>query len=258
MSELGKKFEELVSISRHLRGPDGCPWDRKQTLETIKSYIVEEAYEVIQAIEEGDDKELIEELGDLLYQVVFVSQIKEEEGAFGIYEVIAALCEKLIRRHPHVFGDMKAKNAEEAVRRWHSEKLKEKGRKKRLLEIPRSMPSVMRAQRIGEKVSQVGFDWSDVGGVVEKLREELSELEKEIEKGDREGIEKEWGDLFFTLVNLGRFLKLDTENVAHKAIDKFVKRFSLLEDKAKKEGKEISSISTDEMNVLWEKIKEEI
>ncbi|MCI0481959.1 MAG: MazG family protein, partial [Candidatus Dadabacteria bacterium] len=144
-----KSFEDLVNLSTHLRSPEGCPWDREQTLDTLKSYIIEEAYEVVQAIETGDRDELIEELGDLLYEVLFASQITEEGGGFSIYDVIDRLHNKLVRRHPHVFGEKKASNAEEAVKRWHSQKLKEKSRKRRLLHIPRTMPSLLRAQRVG-------------------------------------------------------------------------------------------------------------
>ena len=252
-----KSFEDLVDLSLHLLGPEGCPWDREQTLDTLKSYIIEEAYEVVQAIESGDRDELVEELGDLFYEVLFASQIARESMGFGINDVIDVLHNKLVRRHPHVFGEEKAANAEEAVKRWHAQKLKEKSRKRRLLHIPRTMPSLLRAQRVGEKASQVGFDWSGAGEVVSKVREELSELEAEIKSGDVSGIEKEWGDLVFSLVNLGRHLNLDAEGAAHKAIDSFIERFGKIEDKAESRGKELSELSLGEMDELWEEVKKE-
>lgn len=252
-----KSFEDLVKLSIHLRSPEGCPWDREQTLDTLKSYIIEEAYEVVQAIESRDRDELVEELGDLFYEVLFASQIAEESQGFGIDDVIDRLHNKLVRRHPHVFGEEKAANAEEAVKRWHSEKLKEKSRKRRLLHIPRTMPSLLRAQRVGEKASQVGFDWSGAGEVISKVREELSELEDEMKNGDASAIEKEWGDLVFSLVNLGRHLNLDAEGAAHKAIDSFIERFGKIEDKAESRSKELSELSLGEMDELWEEVKKE-
>jgi tetrapyrrole methylase family protein/MazG family protein len=252
-----KSFEDLVNLSIHLRSPEGCPWDREQTLDTLKSYIIEEAYEVIQAIESGDRDELAEELGDLLFEVIFASGIAEEDGGFSIYDVVDRLHDKLVRRHPHVFGEEKAANAEEAVKRWHSQKLKEKSRKRRLLHIPRTMPSLLRAQRVGEKASQVGFDWSGADEVIAKVREELSELEEEMKNADAAGVEKEWGDLVFSLVNLGRHLKIDAEGAAHKAIDSFIERFGRIEDKAEARGKELSELSLAEMDELWEEVKKE-
>lgn len=250
-------FDRLIEISRYLRSPEGCPWDREQTLDTLKAYIIEEAYELVQAIEEDDTPGLVEELGDHLYQVVFASQIAEEEDRFGINDVLEELCDKLVRRHPHVFGDERADNAGEAVKKWHSRKLEEKSGKRKLLGIPRSMPSVLRAQRVGEKVSQVGFDWNSPSEVIEKLREELEELEREIDQNDdKTALEREWGDLFFTVVNLGRLLGLDTENAAHSSVDKFIKRFGELEELAGKQGKTLTDLSTSEMELLWKRVKD--
>lgn len=257
MKNGNNEFERLVKLSKYLRSPDGCPWDREQTLDTLRSFIIEEAYELVQAIDSGERDELIEELGDHLYQVVFASQIAEEDQSFNIYDVLESLCDKLVRRHPHVFGDEKADNAREAVRKWHSQKLKEKSRKRRLLEIPAAMPSVLRAQRVGEKVSQVGFDWDNTEDVVKKLREELSELEREIGKSDSAGAEKEWGDLFFALVNLGRHLGLDTESTAHSSINKFIERFGRVEEKAEKLGKNLADLDINEMETMWQQVKSE-
>jgi len=252
-----KNFNDLVELSKHLRSPEGCPWDREQSLSSVTPYIIEEAYEAVQAIELKDKDEIIEELGDLFFQVIFVSQIASEDGEFDIEEVIDRLHNKLVRRHPHVFGDEMAKDAEEAIKTWHRQKLKEKSRKRRLLEIPRTMPSLLRAHRVGEKASQVGFDWKSAEEVLPKVREELVELETEIKNQNKPGIEKEWGDLVFSLVNLGRHLKLDSEGAAHKAIDSFINRFSKVEDKAEAKGKELSGLTIEEMDKLWEEVKSE-
>ena len=252
-----KNFNDIVELSKHLRSPEGCPWAREQSLDSVTPYIIEEAYEVVQAIELKDKDEIIEELGDLFFQVIFASQIASEDGEFDIEEVIDRLHNKLVRRHPHVFGDEKAKDAEEAIKTWHRQKLKEKSRKRRLLEIPRTMPSLLRAHRVGEKASQVGFDWKNAQQVLPKVKEELNELEVEINNKNRNGIEKEFGDLVFSIVNLGRHLKLDSESTAHKAIDSFINRFSKVEDKAQEKGKELSGLTIEEMDELWEEVKSE-
>ncbi|HSG32786.1 MAG TPA: nucleoside triphosphate pyrophosphohydrolase [Thermodesulfobacteriota bacterium] len=252
---MSKKFEDLVELARYLRSPEGCPWDKEQDLQKLKSYIIEEAYEAVQAIESEDVDEITEELGDLFFQVIFAAQIGQEEKKFDIDVIINSLHNKLIRRHPHVFGEKKAKNAEEAVKSWQTQKLKEKKRKRTLLEIPRDMPALLRAQRVGEKASNVGFDWQDSHDVLQKVDEELNELKVEIKKGDAEGIEQEWGDLIFTLVNLGRHLKIDGESSAHQAVNKFISRFSRIEEKAKQQGKQLSELSLGEMDSIWNEIK---
>src|SRR3972149_5877632 len=252
-----KSFEELVELSKFLRSPEGCPWDREQTLNTLRTFILEEAHEVIQAIEMNDIEELKEELGDLLYEILFASQICNEEGKFTVEDVVNQLYYKLVRRHPHVFGEEKAKDAEEAVKRWHGEKLKEKSRKRNLLQIPRSLPSLLRAQRVGEKASQVGFDWEKTQDVIKKVKEELGELQKAIQTNEQNLIEKEWGDLIFSLVNLARFLKIDAEVSAHKAIDVFIERFNRIEEIAKEMDKALSELTLKEMDGLWEEVKRE-
>jgi tetrapyrrole methylase family protein/MazG family protein len=258
MSEKRNKertFQDLVELCEYLRGKDGCPWDKEQKLETLEAFIIEEAYEVVGAIESGDIDELEEELGDLLYQIVFASQICREEGKFGMDDVVTGLYNKLVRRHPHVFGEEKAKNAEEALKRWHGEKLKEGSSKTKLLEIPRSMPSLLRAQRVGEKASHVGFDWNSAKDVIEKVKEELKELQIELEGGSKESMEKEWGDLIFSLVNLARHLKIDAESVSHRSVDNFISRFRSLEGMAREMNKDLSELSINEMDELWDKIK---
>ncbi|MGH7910052.1 MAG: nucleoside triphosphate pyrophosphohydrolase [Thermodesulfobacteriota bacterium] len=252
-----KSFEDLVELSKFLRSPEGCPWDREQTLNTLRTFILEEAHEVIQAIEMNDIEELKEELGDLLYEILFASQICNEEGKFTVEDVVNQLYYKLVRRHPHVFGEEKAKDAEEAVKRWHGEKLKEKTRKRNLLQIPLSLPALLRAQRVGEKASQVGFDWEKTQDVIKKVKEELGELQKAIQTHEQNLIEKEWGDLIFSLVNLARFLKIDAEVSAHKAIDVFIERFQRIEEKAKERDKSLSELTLKEMDELWEEVKRE-
>ncbi|HWP93160.1 MAG TPA: nucleoside triphosphate pyrophosphohydrolase [Thermodesulfobacteriota bacterium] len=252
-----RSFQDVVELSKYLRSPEGCPWDREQTLNTLKSFIIEEAYEVIQAIEADDTQELKEELGDLLYEIIFASQISSEEGKFNIDDVVDQLYYKLVRRHPHVFGEEKAKDAEEAVKRWHGEKMKEKERKRTLLQIPRSMPALLRAQRVGEKASQVGFDWAKPEDVIEKVKEELAELESAIQSDLKNSIEKEWGDLIFSLVNLARHLKLDSESTAHRAVDQFIERFSKVEEKAREKGRDLSELNLKEMDELWEEVKKD-
>jgi len=250
-----KTFDDIVSLARRLRAPGGCPWDREQTLESLRAYVLEEAYEVIQAIELGDTDGLVEELGDFLFQVVFISQIASEEGKFGIGDVTQRLHDKLIRRHPHVFGEKKAKNADEALRTWNAEKLKEKKGKSDLEEIPRAMPSLMRAQRVGEKAARAGFDWNDVSSVLAKVKEELLELEREMEAGEKNRSREEWGDLVFSVVNLARHLDIDAETTSHGAVEKFIERFSRFEEKARTGEKEISALSMEQMDEIWEEVK---
>lgn len=250
-----KAFDDIVSLARRLRAPGGCPWDREQTLESLRAYVLEEAYEVIQAIELGDTDGLIEELGDFLFQVVFISQIASEEGKFDVGDVTQRLHDKLVRRHPHVFGEKKARDAEEALRTWNAEKLKEKKGKPDLGEIPRAMPSLMRAQRVGEKAARSGFDWRDASSVLAKVKEELSELEREMEAGKKGRSREEWGDLVFSVVNLARHLGIDAETASHGAVEKFIGRFSRLEEKARTGGKEVDALSMEQMDEIWEEVK---
>lgn len=250
-----KTFDDIISLSRRLRAPGGCPWDRAQTLESLRPYVLEEAYEVIQAIEGGNDAELIEELGDFLFQVVFISQIAHEEERFDTGDVIRELHDKLVRRHPHVFGEKKARNPEEALKTWNSIKLKEKTKPPPLDEIPRAMPSLLRAQRVGEKASRRGFDWPGAWEVVRKIREELAELESALKCEDSEEAGREWGDLVFTAANLARHLGIDAETAAHSAVEKFLKRFSLLEQNLEARGKSIPDLSAEEIDALWEEVK---
>jgi tetrapyrrole methylase family protein/MazG family protein/ATP diphosphatase len=220
---------------RRLLAPDGCPWDREQTFETLRKYALEEACEVIDAIDSGDRKAIREELGDLLLQVVFQAELGRSEGAFAIDDVVSGIVDKLVHRHPHVFGDLDAKDADEVLRNWEKIKAKEKGERGILGGVPRSLPALTRAARIGEKVERVGFDWPDARGSRAKVTEELSELDEAIELGDPRAIEDELGDVLFALVNLSRHVKVDAEGALRRTIDKFTTRFAHVERRVKAE-----------------------
>ena len=251
-------FKDLVEIMEKLRSPEGCPWDRKQTHESLLPYLLEETYEVIDAVKKGNDEELKEELGDLLLQVVFHSQIAKERGAFDIEDVVDSIAKKLIHRHPHVFGGREdIKTAEDVNREW--EKLKEKEGKKKgsLLDgIPESMPALERAYKLQKRAAKVGFDWESFEGIKEKLVEELSEIEEELKRGNGEKIEEEVGDLLFMAVNLARFLGVHPEIALRRANEKFEKRFRYIEKRAKEMGKNLEKMSLEEMEALWQEAKE--
>src|SRR5277367_4362754 len=254
-STTGERFERLVGIMARLRAPGGCPWDREQNFDTIKPYLLEEAYEVFDAIDQRDWPGLAEELGDLMLQAVFFAQMASEEGKFRIDDSLDAIAEKLIRRHPHVFGDGTAKTSDDVKRRWDEIKADEKKSKgvapKGLLEsVPRIMPALVEAQQISSKAAGVGFDWEKPEQVLEKLDEELLELARARESASQPEIEGEVGDLFFVLVNLARFLKVDPEQALRKTNAKFRERFGYLEQRAKLPGATIQ-----EMEALWQEAK---
>lgn len=248
-------FARLVAIMERLRGPDGCPWDREQTPASIAPYCLEEAYEVVDAIDEGIPEKLRDELGDLLLQVVFHAQMAKEAGSFDIDGVIGSISEKLVRRHPHVFrraeGD-EATTPEEVLTRW-SEIKKKEGREHLFDGIPKALPALLRATRMGEKASSVGFDWKNPAGVVEKLDEELREFKAALP--DRDRLEDEFGDLLFTLANLARHLKVDPETALRKATEKFDRRFRKMELAARAEGRELNTMTPEELERLWERAK---
>ena len=246
MGEIGKSFEKLVEVMRTLRAPGGCDWDRAQTHETLKPYLIEEAYELLDAIDREDDEEMKEELGDVLLQVVFHAQIASERGAFDIKDVVDTLTEKLIRRHPHVFE----KSGKYSYERWEEIKAEEKKTKKSAIgKINPALPALSMARRIQENASAVGFDWKDVSGVKEKVREEIEEFLKNPS-------EEEFGDILFSLVNLSRFMGVDPERALRKSTEKFVKRFQKMEELIEKDGKKLSDLSIEEMDKYWEKAKE--
>lgn len=251
----GEAFQAVVDVMHRLRAPDGCPWDRVQTPEALKTYLVEEAYEVIEAIDQKDPAKLREELGDLLLQVVFLSEIAAEEGRFDIAEVCTELHEKLVRRHPHVFGEHKASDPEEALGRWEARKRKE-GRGV-LAGVPASLPALLMALRVSEKVRSVGFDWPDASGAVAKLDEEVAELKAAIAAGDRARIEAELGDVLFTVANLARIHRIDPEDSLRNMLARFRRRFEYIEARLAAEGKPVAGQTLATLDALWEAAKDE-
>ena len=250
------QFERIIKVIEILRGPEGCPWDKEQTSESLKTYLIEEVHEVIEAIEEKDPKLLMEELGDLLFQILFHIQLAKEEKEFTVNDVLEFVYEKMVRRHPHVFKERNSMNSKEVLLQWEDIKRKEKkGKKSSLERIPKTLPSLLYAMRLQDKASRVGFDWKSVEEVYEKLAEEISEFHKAYGCGKKEELEEEIGDLFFTLVNISRFLEINPEEALKKSSKKFISRFQFVEKEAGKSGKNIESFSLAELEKLWEKAK---
>jgi len=247
-----KAINRLLDIMDDLR--EKCPWDKKQTLESLRHLTIEETYELADAILDDNLQEIKKELGDVLLHIVFYSKIGSEKNAFDIADVANSICDKLIDRHPHIYGDVKVDNEEDVKRNWEQLKLKE-GKTSVLEGVPKSLPAVVKANRIQDKVAGVGFDWEQPEQVWEKVQEELSELNTEIKKGNKENIEKEFGDLLFSMINYARFIGVNPENALEKTNKKFINRFQYLEKVAKKEGKQLSEMSLAEMDVYWEASK---
>lgn len=252
-------FAELVKVMARLRAADGCPWDREQTHASLKPYLLEEAYEALEAIDVGDDGELCKELGDVLLQVVFHAQIAGEEGRFSIDDVARAIVEKLIHRHPHVFGDVEVDGADQVVTNWERIKQEERRGKDRqpsvLDGVPKQLPALLRAQRIQGKASRVGFDWDEIAGPLAKVEEEFAELRQAMEVGSAAEVEEEFGDLLFALVNVGRFLKVAPEDTLRRAVEKFEQRFRQVEETARTQGRDLQEMSMQEMDQIWDQIK---
>jgi MazG family protein len=256
-SQDGRTLSRLVGVMQRLLAPGGCPWDREQTLLTLRKYVLEEACEVIDAIEGGDRAMLREELGDLLLQVVFQSELARAEQAFAIDDVVEGIVDKLVRRHPHVFGDTTATTSAEVLQNWERIKIEEKKGRRVLEGVPRSLPALTRAQRIGEKVSRVGFDWSDSQGSRAKIDEEMGELSQALEAGEHDAIEAELGDVLFALVNLARHVGVDAEGALRRTVDKFSKRFSHVEDRVRAEhgGWPEAPRPLEELDRYWDEAK---
>ncbi|MCU1340094.1 MAG: MazG family protein [Bryobacterales bacterium] len=249
-------FARLVEIMARLRAPDGCPWDREQTFQTIKPYLLEETYEVMDAIDAGDWDGLADELGDLLLQVVFFSQMAKEAGHFDVADALEAINSKLVRRHPHVFGEGDAKTAADVVRKWDEIKATEKPRPKGLLAgVPRTLPALMEARQIAGRAAGAGFDWSNVDQVLEKLSEELAELDAARQTGSQEALQDEIGDLLFVIVNIARFLKVDPEQALRGTNAKFRRRFEHVEKGLEAQGKIPGQATIEEMEALWQDAK---
>lgn len=248
-----KAFDRLLTIMDELR--EKCPWDKKQTLESLRHLTIEETYELGDAILDNDLEEVKKELGDLLLHIVFYAKIGSETNDFDIADVANDICEKLIHRHPHIYGDVKVANEEEVKRNWEQLKLKE-GKKSVLEGVPRSLPALVKANRMQEKVAGVGFDWEEPHQVFEKVKEELAELEVEVNKGDTDKIEAKFGDVLFSMINYARFLKVNPENALERTNKKFIHRFQYLENKAAEKGKSLQDMTLREMDLYWEEAKQ--
>ncbi len=261
-------MEDLINIMAQLRSENGCPWDRKQTLDSLKQYLIEECYEVIDAIEAKDIKRHKEELGDLLLQIIFQAHIQNEKGNFKFSDVVDEVCKKLIRRHPHVFGDLKANTPEEVLKNWETIKANEKQVIKKekikaeisssiLDGIPKHLPALHKAHHIQQRAARVGFDWTKVCNVIEKIEEELEEVKEAIAGGVNEKVRSEVGDLLFAVVNLVRFQGMNAEEIMNEAVEKFGKRFRALELKVNALGKRLQDCSLEELDDIWQEVKQE-
>jgi MazG family protein len=260
MTRAAQAIERLLAIMARLRGPGGCPWDREQTLRTLRPYLLEETHEVLEAIESGDAAEHREELGDLLLQIVFQAQLAQEEGRFDFADVAEAISRKLVSRHPHVFGDAEVGDAEGVMRQWVALKRKEKQAKgggQSVLEgVPREMPGLARAERLTEKASRIGFDWAEPAGARAKVAEELAELDAAVTRGDRASTEDEIGDLLLAVANLARKLSVPPEEALRRALGRFIQRFQYVERELERRGVSQGSATLEQMDELWEEAKD--
>lgn len=249
-----KAFDRLLTIMDELR--EQCPWDKKQTMESLRHLTIEEVYELGDAILEKDMEEIKKELGDVLLHLVFYSRIGSETNDFDIADVCHSICDKLVARHPHIYGDVKVENEDDVKRNWEQIKLNEKGKTSVLQGVPTSLPAMVKANRIQDKVAGVGFDWEHPEQVYDKVEEELSELKVEIAHGDTDKIESEFGDVLFSLINYARFLKVNPENALERTNKKFINRFQYLEAKSREINKPLSEMSLAQMDVFWEEAKQ--
>jgi tetrapyrrole methylase family protein/MazG family protein len=247
----------LVEIMRILRSPQGCPWDHKQTLQTLKEHLVEESHEVLDAIDSGDRSKLCDELGDLLLQVVFQAQLCREEGAFTFDDVANSIAQKLVRRHPHVFGDVQVSGSDEVLKNWEAIKKQEKANQTRgtLEGIPKSLPALHKANLVQKRVARVGFDWDNVEGALAKLEEEVAEIREAVASGNQDHVREELGDLLFATVNVSRFFGQNAEVLLEQTIRKFSRRFDALESIVHAQGRNVSDCTLAELDVVWEQVK---
>jgi len=250
-------FDRLIKIMEALRGSHGCPWDKKQTRESLKPFLVEELYELIEALDEGNPEKIKEELGDLLFQIVFHSHLSKEMGQFDINDVINKIADKMVNRHPHVFGKERFKTPEDLLRVWDEHKKQEGKKRESILEgVPKELPALLKAHKLQDKVSRIGFDWERIEDVFKKLDEELDELKSALSKKDQGAIEDEVGDIFFVLVRISNFVGVNPEDALRKTISKFIHRFRHIEMKASEQGRRLSEMTLEEMDVLWKEAKE--
>jgi len=251
-------LNDLIDIVARLRGPGGCPWDKEQDRESLKPFLVEELYELIDAIDENDMEAIKEELGDLLFQIVFHCQIAGEEGVFDINDVIDGISRKMVDRHPHVFADKDLKTSADVARHWEEHKESEQKSRRFLLDrIPRALPALSRAQRLQEKASEVGFDWDNIADVLKKLDEEIIEFKEALKGKSRDEIEDEIGDMLFVMVRTSNFVNVDPEDALRRSIAKFISRFNYMETEASGQGRKLTDMRLDEMDVLWNRAKDE-
>lgn len=253
--EAARGLLQLMAVMEYLRGPDGCPWDREQTASSLIPYLLEETYEVIESIEQEDSESLKEELGDLLLHVIFQAKLGEEAGTFRLEDCFENISAKLVRRHPHVFGDHEADGAFHAKQHWEAAKQVEKGRVSRLDGVPKSLPALIRARRLQEKAAYVGFDWDNVEQVWEKVHEEIAELQQAQADQDQDALEEELGDVLFSLVNLGRFMGLSSEGALRRTMAKFEYRFQQVESELRIQGKSPEEATLDEMDAIWNRYR---
>lgn len=249
---------DLLRIMQILRAPGGCPWDAEQTHESIKKNLIEETYEVIEAINKNDKELLCEELGDLLMQIVFHAQMEQEAGCFGFDEVCDGVCKKLIERHPHVFGETEISGVDDVLTNWDAIKRKTKKQKTTtasMLSVPRELPALMRATKLQKKAADVGFDWNEVSGALDKLEEETAELRQAIDNNDKANMSEELGDVLFSAVNVSRFIKTDAEEALTSASDKFLARFTVVEKLASERGIDMNSATLEQLDALWDEAK---
>jgi tetrapyrrole methylase family protein/MazG family protein len=255
--DAGQRFLELLTMMTRLRGEGGCPWDREQTRDSLRPFLVEETYEVLDALDSGAAARIREELGDLLFQVVFHTEIARERGEFSMADLLEALVAKMTRRHPHVFGGRSVASAAEALAQWEAIKESEGHGPARsaLAGVPRALPALHRAQRVQHKAARVGFDWTDAEGALEKVREELGEVSEALHGSDDEALRDELGDLLFSVVNVARLANVDPEGALQAAVDRFGRRFATMEETARDEGRELAGLSLDELERLWLRAK---
>lgn len=253
-SKVAEEFIRLVTIMDELR--EKCPWDKKQTVQTLRQLTIEETYELADAITDKDWKGIKEELGDLLLHIVFYSKIGEEQGQFTLEQVLQGISEKLISRHPHIYGDVKVNDEEDVKRNWEKLKMKE-GKKSVLGGVPPSLPAMVKAMRLQEKARQVGFEWETKEQVWDKVEEEVGELKEVIDTGEQERIEEEFGDLMFSMINYARFLQIDAENALERTNKKFIHRFTMMEQEALSSGKDLKEMTLEEMDSIWNSIKQQ-
>ena len=269
-AQVGAALPRLVAVMRRLLGPGGCPWDREQTMESMRPYVVEEAHEVVDAIDRGSPDAIREELGDLLMQVVFVAELARAKGWFGPDDVVDAIADKMIRRHPHVFGDAEASSADEVLERWERDKARERWERDEAREhgeggaprgaldgVPVTMPALLRAVRIGDKAARVGYDWPDAEGARAKIDEELAELDEAAASGDRGRAEEELGDVLFALASWARKSAIDPEAALRGSLDRFTRRFREVERIARDEGRPLAERSAEDLDALWQRVKRE-